>query len=125
MTLASPLTMSMMIASITFVWGAAGQAQTPFTTSNDAVSDPVAEEIIVLGRKAQTTKVKFRINDESRRVSCVITKTSGDKAVDGTVCEAVRLCARIPDLTSQKLDACLNEKGPELRRAFAIRRLGR
>lgn len=124
MTLTSPLRISMMFASFTIVWCLAGQAQSSPTT-NDAVDDPVAEEIIVLGRKAETTKVKFRIDTESRRVSCRITKSSGDKAVDGTVCEAVRLCARIPELTPQKLEACLNEKGSELRRALAIRRVGR
>lgn len=124
MTLASPLRISMVIASFTFVWCLAGQAQSSPTT-NDAVDDPVAEEIIVLGRKAETTKFKFRIDTESRRVSCRITKSSGDKAVDGTVCEAVRLCAGIPELTPQKLDSCLNEKGPELRKALAIRRVGR
>jgi TonB C terminal len=125
MILASPARKSMIIASITFVWCVASQAQSPSTTSNNAVDDAVAEEIIVLGRKAETTKVKIRINTESRRVSCKITKSSGDKAVDGTVCEAVRFCAGIPKLTPQKLDSCLNEKGPELRRALAIRRADR
>lgn len=125
MTLTRPLRISMIIASITFVWCVAGQAQSPSTTSSNAVDDAVAEEIIVLGRKAETTKFKFRINTESRRVSCRITKSSGDKAVDGTVCDAVRLCAGIPELTPQNLDACLIEKGPELRRALAIRRVGR
>jgi hypothetical protein len=125
MILTRPLRKSMTIASITFLWCVAGQAQSQSITSNDAVDDAVAEEIIVLGRKAETTKFKFRINSESRRVSCKITKSSGDKAVDGTVCEAARFCARIPELTPQKLDSCLNEKGPELRRALAIRRVGR
>jgi hypothetical protein len=112
-----------MIAPIVFVWSVAGQARSASNTSKDAVEDSIAEEIIVLGRKAETTKFKFRINSKSRRVSCRITKSSGDKAVDGTVCEAVRLCAGIPELTPQKLDACLLEKGPELRRALAIRRV--
>jgi hypothetical protein len=124
-TLTRPLKISMIIASITFVWCVASQAQSPSTTSSNAVDDAVAEEIIVLGRKAETTKVKIRINTESRKVSCKITKSSGDKAVDGTVCEAARFCARIPELTPQKLDSCLNEKGPELQRALAIRRVGR
>jgi TonB family protein len=114
----------MIIASITFLWCVAGQAQSPSTTSNGAADDPVAQEIVMLGRKADTTKVKFRINSESRRVSCQITKSSGDKDVDGTVCEAVRFCAHIPELTPQKLDSCLLEKDPELRRALAILRVG-
>jgi hypothetical protein len=124
-TLTRPLRISMIIASITFLWCVASQAQPPSTTSNDAVDDAVAEEIIVLGRKAETTKVKIQINTESRKVSCKITKSSGDKDVDRTVCEAVRLCAVISDLTPQTLEACLNEKGPELRRTLAIRRVGR
>jgi hypothetical protein len=125
MILIRPLRILLIIASTSFLWCVAGHAQSPSTTSNDAVDDAVAEEIIVLGRKAETTKFKFRINNESRRVSCRITKSSGDKVVDGTVCDAVRLCARIPELTPQNLDACLIEKGPELRRALATRRVGR
>ncbi len=129
MILTGPSKISMLLTSMPFMWCVAGYAQSLPSTSasaseNDA-DNSLADEIIVLGRRAEATKVKFRVSGKSRRVSCKITKSSGDTAVDATVCEAIRLCAQIPELTPPKFEACLLEKGQELRRALAIRRIDR
>ena len=77
-------------------------------------------EIVVLGRRATRTLVKYNVDGDSRKTKCKVVRSSGDKVLDDTVCQSIRACARVEPLTQQTLWQCVNRERAAMIRQIAL-----
>jgi hypothetical protein len=82
----------------------------------------VAEnDIVVIGERVR--KIKFRIrSDQAGKISCRITRSSGDPEIDGLACDAARPCVRPDIVTPAAMTACLESRWTQLPAQIAERR---
>jgi hypothetical protein len=88
-----------------------------------AEAAPVAaeEDIVVTGERIR--KLKFRIKlDKAGRTVCRVTRSSGDREIDGLACDTARPCVRPDIVTKAAMEACLAPRWAQLPALIAERR---
>lgn len=91
------------VALMTVPASAAEQAE----RAAESQANSEVPEILVLAEKAKGVRIKFNIDDRTRKVRCKATRSSGDRRFDEAMCEPVRRCAQVEPFNNETVQACL------------------
>jgi outer membrane biosynthesis protein TonB len=109
------------IVIIALALSAAATAQTttpPQPSSADQAAGAEDPEIVVLAQRASQVRIRFKIDDKTRRFRCKVLRGSGDKEFDQAMCEPIRRCATVEPFNSETVRQCLQITRPVVLREY-------
>lgn len=81
--------------------------------------EKIRDEIVVIAQKANRVRIKFKIDDRTRRARCKIVRSSGDKAFDKTMCQPVYRCASVEPFDETTVRSCMDRAREDVLREWA------
>lgn len=81
--------------------------------------DDMASEIVVIAERAKLVRIKFNIDDRTRRVKCKAVRSSGDKEFDRAMCQPVYRCAKVEPFNESTVRACMERARADVFREWA------